>query len=182
MIHSEEQIAYLQQAAAELKDYLFSAVLSWPLGGRPVDQRALGLDTLTLGNVLLIKRRLQNQPEAAQICQSIADVRAQWLENWRRKAGAEYGVEFRLWKNYLADLTDGGNPAPTAFIYHLRRRTILELLDADAAAGLVEKTALKALDERFKNLTRAGDFVWELELKDCFPTPPFWFLYRSISH
>jgi len=180
-----EQLDLLSTQLDEIKPYLLSPELFWPLGS------ALGGNTrLTLGNMLLNLQGLQaRQGELAPAQQT----RLQRLEaNWdayqvkwgsaiAKKALRELGARLNLWRGYLTDLAEGlGNRLHYAS--EVRNRVLFELLiPLGAPQDEVESlhAAMDSLDRRFRSASTAASFVWDPAYEAGFPAERFEMLYRE---
>lgn len=167
----------LERMLEDLEPYLLSNTTFWPLGGA-------GLPQLSLGQYLLVTRRLTNHKEAHE---TVAKAEAT-LENWRsaaaRKAEHELPQRVRLWRDHLADLEVGTGRAP--FASDVTQRVIVELLIerypeiAHSVAGL----ELRTLDATLRAMWRPGPALWP-EHADEFPASTFWYLYgapEAVTH
>ncbi|MBE0697067.1 MAG: hypothetical protein IH586_09100, partial [Anaerolineaceae bacterium] len=124
----------------------------------------------------------QQVNELAQINKRIAQVREEWLANWRIKEEKEIAMRLNLWQQYLRDLRKDPRQYAPFYAREVRLRVILELLDG--AQGKNEhKEQLQMLDQVLRGLSEPGPFIWEAEIADGFPRQRFWFLYVAIvSH
>jgi hypothetical protein len=181
--------AFLSAAAADLKSYLLSPQLYWPVSVA-VSVGAGDISRLSLGNVLLILRRVQavewddeRKKELDAIEKNIDAVHQQWRSNWQQKAAKEYSARLKLWAGYLNELFDDRRRAGTGYSSSVRWRAILHLLQPDMpGTNGPEVELLNALDRRLRLITDSGTFVWEPELQPGFPQDEFWYLYVTIKN
>lgn len=103
----EQDLHFLEVAIPELKDYLLSDILFWPLGAKQ--------PRLTIGGLLLAQRRLRAQHLGVQFHPKIAALREKWHAAWERKAAKEVNARLDLWRNYLNDYRS--NPESHAINY-----------------------------------------------------------------
>lgn len=180
-------LLFISEAVKDLRAYVLSKDLFWPLQRKTRTAIAGQLPQLTLGNLAVSQARLRAlelpEPQAdeyARVSAQIAEVRAEWLSNWRIKEEQEIGSRLKLWQEYLRDLR--GDPCQHApyFAREVRNRVILELMDAASGQnGAAEQLAM--LDQILRGLSQPGPFVWEGDYSSGFPTERFWFLYLSIK-
>jgi hypothetical protein len=174
-----QDFEYWRSAVTELKSYLLSEQLFWPLtGGRGSQPR------LTLGGLLLAQARLQARPltqgEAAELGGlegQVATQAARWRSAWERKAAWEFQSRLKQWGNYLDEYR--ANQSQAAYYpQEVALRTMLHLLETEAGEldrGSVQ--LLAAYDELLRALFIPGDFVWEDELRSAFEPSTYWYLY-----
>jgi hypothetical protein len=169
----EQDHQFLTEALPQLRDYLLSNELYWPLGGT--------LPRLTSGAVLLTLARLSAlQPEkAAQFHPQVARLRAQWRTAWEQKIAREMANRLRLWSNFLSDYREAPEQYADAYPHESRGRAILQIL-LDELPNAPEKSALADLDVFLKIRLVPGDFLWEPGLRAAFQPEKFWFLYGKL--
>ena len=173
-------LVFLTAALPDLRDYILSAELYWPLRPERGVGGGLRLPQLTIGNLLLSMARLAgtSTPEIEQI----QALRAEWLSNWRRKAAREYESRLNLWQRYLLELRESAGRQPASYTSEVRNRAILQLLRSETGEelpGHIDEQ-LAGLDAILRGITREGLFIWEPELQAAFPQPEFWFLYVTF--
>jgi len=180
-----QQLELLSNQLDELKTYLLSPELFWPLGGRITES-----PRLTLGNLLftlhaLKARRLQMEPSLqtrlAKYESSWGSARVKWAAAISKKALQEMGARANLWRGYLGDLSEGlGNRLHYAT--EVRNRVLFELLlplpARDEEYGRL-LAAMRSLDTRFASISAPGAFVWDEEFAAAFPKEQFDALYRE---
>lgn len=174
----------LRTAAEDLKNYLLSNELYWPLPG--ISPSGLStLQRLTPGIVRLAQRRLcalpltpQDQRRLDILQPEIESTIEHWRTAWRSKAAREFTARRRLWQDYLQDLAIERGKFMPAYEFSVQWRVILSLI-ADEAAGIsgVETAQLAGLDQQLRTLSHPGPFVWREELQNAFPRTEFWYLY-----
>lgn len=178
----------LQKGTAELKDYLLSQELYWPLNVGPAGSSA-GLPQFTLGNLVLCQERLsavawppEKQAELQALNQQVDDLHNQWRVTWSRKAKREYSARFKLWMNYLQDVINESGKRGAGYANEVRWRVILDLLAADIQEPLeMERETISNLDIRLRTITLPGEFLWEPEVEPAFPRGPYWYLYVKFK-
>ncbi len=177
--------AYLKAAVADLEEYLLSPQLYWPLSlrGRGADG---GIDQLTIGNLLLIQKRLQALPPDQQgdletLSERVQATHEHWPANWSRKTEQEFTGRLRLWQNYLNDLFKDTGRYASGYPNAARWRAILHLIKADVEnLEPSENDLMVLLDRRLRVVSVPGTFVWQPEVQSSFPVEPYWFLYIAI--
>lgn len=177
MDFTPRETAYLQAGVPELKEYLLSRQIYWPVSARGYD-----LPRLTLGGLLLASRRLAavGAPVESLVTQMEA-VRSGWRVAWENKAQLEFKARFRLWKNYLMETRQDPEEHAGAYPHEVRYRVMLQLLDGELPVHPEEDQALSALDKVLRSLLAPGPFVWESELQEAFPSGVYWYLYGKLS-
>ncbi|MEJ2013166.1 MAG: hypothetical protein P8X64_13200 [Anaerolineales bacterium] len=180
-----DQLDLLSVQLDELKAYLLSPELFWPLGGRLGDT-----PRLTLGNLLINLRTLQARSEnlAPPLQNRLARLESSWQrsrEEWAaaisKKALQEMGARLNLWRGYLEDLDEGlGNRLNYAT--EVRNRVLFELLASlppkDEEYENLRK-AMRSLDERFASVSSPAPFTWNSAYSKAFPKDRFPALYRK---
>ncbi|GAB4483307.1 MAG: hypothetical protein OHK0031_06500 [Anaerolineales bacterium] len=166
MSNSDE--TFLNEALPQLKEYLLSGELYWPLGGT--------LPRLTPGALLLALRRLSvSQPSAAEEArQKLETLTGQWRSAWEKKIAQETANRLRLWSAFLSECEETTSRENASYAGEIRGRVILQLLG-------YASPELAALDARLRRLFAPGNFVWEAPLTAGFPQTDFWFLYGSLK-
>ena len=168
----------------ELKPYLLSPELFWPLGGRISET-----PRLTLGNLLYNLRAIQAhesqlepalQARFSQLRTSWDGSQSKWLAAISKKALQELSARLNLWRGYLGDLSEGlGNRLD--YKTEVRNRVLFELLVPFAGQDepfneLV--ASMRDLDALFASMSVSSPFVWDDAYSDAFPQAQFGMLYR----
>lgn len=166
----EQDQAYFEAALSTLKKYLLSDILFYPLTG--------SLPRLTLGGLLLAKRRLEAGNHAPHLTRKLAAVKEKWRAAWIKKAAAELDARLTLWRNYLNDLQNDPEEYATDYPREVRWRVMIALLVDEAEQTPPE---LAALDQSLRVKLRASEFVWDDSLKSEFDREKFWFLYGNLG-
>lgn len=161
----------LERMAEDLEPYLLSHATFWPLGGP-------GLPQLSLGQYLLVTRRLASVEEANESLAAAEQTLAHWHTAAAGKAQHELPQRVRLWRDHLADLEIGTGRAQ--FANDVTQRVIIELLIERFPELAHEAAALElpALDSTLRGLWRQGPALWP-DHQDAFPQHPFWYLYGA---
>ena len=160
---------YIETALPELKNYLLSDILFYPLMGQ--------LPRLTIGGLLLAQRRLRAGNLGTHLDLKLATLRDKWRAAWEKKSAQEMDARLTLWRNYLSDYrTDPENYA-TDYRHEVRWRVMLELL-----AKEVDQipTEIGVLDELLHVKFIKGKFLWDKNLQNQFAQDKFWFLYGKL--
>jgi hypothetical protein len=177
---------YAESSLNELKEYLLSSTLFWPLSLRDLNkEEQSSIPKLTPGNLYLCLRKINTYEFAPELMVGVKDIEERiilmlndWQSSWKNKAQLEYPLRINMWESYLSELKR--NPALNkgTFSYQVRNRMILDLLEEELkVAKKNEIENIKYLDESLKNLVRDGDFIWEFDLTRGFPKNPYWYLY-----
>lgn len=187
MVSVEHDLGYLRVLSGELKDYLLSDHLFWPLESGPFFM-GMRYPSLTLGGLLLALARARAyalDPERgallARLERQIEAVRTRWRAAWERKAAREFPSRLNQWRNYLAEYRD--NPEAHADYYpqEVKIRAMLTLLQAEVDRPRAEDLELlRSLDHLLRAALTPGDFVWESGLSPGFPPESYWYLYGVL--
>jgi hypothetical protein len=184
----ENDLAFLQASAPVLEEYLLSDLLYYPVTGLRGRQLSGDTTRLTLGNLLLSKKRLSSvtlpadtSAQFSDLTRQIDQVQGQWRSRWDVKIQQEIPNRLMLWKNYLSEWGEGSKSRSGDYPYNVRLRVILELLLKETDALLVqEKALLHSLDQRLKGKGESGNFVWDETFTTGFPSEEFWYLYMQF--
>lgn len=179
----EHDWEFLHKGTADLKEYLLSQELYWPLSTGP------GTPQFTLGNLLLAQARLsavawppERQAELQALNETVEGLHKQWQVTWSRKAKREYSARYKLWMNYLQEVFAETGRHSAGYASEVRWRAILDLLEPDITEPLeVERQGLASLDGRLRTITHPGPFLWEPEVEPAFPRSSFWYLYIAFK-
>ncbi len=179
MASAAADLAYLRAGVPELKDYLLSDHLFWPLTG--------SLPRLTVGGLLIAQARSNawrlsaaQQSELTRLEARLKKVQSRWRSSWERKANWEYGSRLNQWRNYLEDYR-GDRAGHTAYYpQEVKLRVMVELLETQIATSKDSKLRA-SLDSLLRKVFIAGTFVWESELENGFPQSPYWYLYGGLA-
>jgi len=165
---------YLKTGVPELKDFLLSSEVFWPLGG--------DLPQLTIGGILFALTRLSAiQPtEAQKIKLEVDSLKEKWRSAWERKASREVQNRLRLWSEFLVDYRNASRQNADWYTNEVRWRAMLALLLKEAPSS-PEAATLDALDESLRAGFLHGEFIWDKELRPVFPEKDFWFLYGKLK-
>jgi hypothetical protein len=170
--------AYLRAGIPELKQYLLSKEIYWPLTTREYQ-----LPRLTIGCVLLARTRLQGfNQDNDQYFPQLESLRTSWRVAWEKKAGREYKARLELWKNYLMDYQLAPEQQADAYQHEVRLRTMLHLLSEELTDQPAEGSVLFQLDRVLSSALIRSDFIWENELKKVFPAEVYWYLYGKLKN
>ncbi len=183
MKRNEYESNYLAEGLEQLKPYLLSGELFWNLGlGKP--KGLPPYPQMTLGNLLFSAQVLTGEAgkDAANLLAKLWGMRDEWAGAWAKKAGKEYEYRLKQWARAIEEFQNAGRVSPAALSTEVRTRVLLELVRDQVELDELERLASPlSLDALFKQLTRAGDFVWDEELTADFDKGRFWFLYRQPS-
>ncbi len=170
MTTPQKDLLYLQTSLPELKNYLFSDILYYPLDKK--------LPRLTIGGILLSQRRLGDAKTATNLTQKLATVKSAWRAAWTKKATRELDARLRLWRNYLNDYRNNPEEYAADYPREIRWRVMIELLSSEVDKIPAE---IAALDQLLRTKFISGEFTWGKSLKKQFPEDKFWFLYGKMK-
>ncbi|MBT3323427.1 MAG: hypothetical protein HN392_14165 [Anaerolineae bacterium] len=169
MPSSEKDLLYIQTSLPELKKYLLSEILYYPLTG--------SLPRLTVGGLLLAQHRVGEEKLGTSLAQKLATVKTSWRVAWTQKSTRELEARLRLWRNYLNDYRNKPEEYIADYPHEIRLRVMIELLSAEADQIPDEITIL---DKLLRANFLSGEFIWDERLEAQFPEDRFWFLYGKL--
>lgn len=193
MPSTEYDLRYFEAGTDELKSYLLSKELFWPLG-LPSPTGEEPYPRLTLGNLMLSQTRLlarkdagalnvAQESERTRLENEIESLHKEWRTAWEKKAGSEFSSRLRQWKDYLAEIVDAPSSHSGYYSSQVRLRVILEILKDHLGAELpAELSLLPKLDTRLRAVFKPGSFLWDEEIISGFPEAEYWFLYGGLGH
>ena len=174
-------------SVAELRDYLLSENLYWPLQSK-VFSRQPNKAIMTIGAVLLAME--QARTLALTISQSLeldrveADLIAQrtsWRSAWENKAQEEFHARLRRWGQYQEDFYRMEENYSPDYCYEVRWRVVLELLITDLNyLTTSDKERLRELDQQLWTILIPGEFIWDSILSSGFPRERYWYLWGNL--
>lgn len=175
-----KDLNFLEISIEEIKDYLFSQQLYWPVGSGA---------RLTLGSLLFSRIKLNSYPLSAELQKAFEDysskideIREKWRTNWNKKAKREYSARFVLWSNYMIDLLDDVGQHSFSYGHDVRWRVLLEILGREFQPHPIpELDRLAVFDQNLRSITSPGLFFWDDELSKSFPIENYWYLYVSFQ-
>ena len=160
---------YIETALPELKNYLLSDILYYPLLGK--------LPRLTIGGLLLTQKRLEAGTGGTHLYPKLAAVKEKWRAAWAKKSARELEARLTLWRNYLNDYRGDPKNYATDYEHEVRWRVIMELLSAEVDQVPAE---IAVLDQLLRVKFISGKFIWDENLQSQFPEDDFWFLYGKL--
>jgi hypothetical protein len=186
MSDSNYDLGYLRASLDELKAYLLSKELFWPVS-TPRGFRSFPM--LTIGNLLLSIKKIkassntgqlspEQRTEYAQLARKVDEIHHQWTAAWEAKSIWEFGSRLRQWGNYLNELINKEETHAVYYSSEVRVRVLLELLGEYASTA--DQEALAQLDEMLRAKLKFSDFIWSTELQPEFLHQDYWFLYGKI--
>lgn len=187
MQSAEYDLVYLQDAVAQLEEYLLTNILYYPIGIKP-PKGFPSYPKLTLGGILLARTRASvlavsstEKKEYNNLEENVSSIKNHWLVKWQEKAAKEFQARLTLWRNYLEDYRKNPSSEFDRYSYEVRRRVQLELLKHETGPiKLAYIELLENLDLILKSLIIPGDFIWDIDLQTGFEYDPFWYLYGQI--
>lgn len=175
MEETDQDLRYLTSGLEDLPQYLSSNNLFWPLGQISTP--------LTIGNLLFSLRRLLSNSRdeaAAQVLgRRLDQVRSANRALFQKKEQEEVSARVREWQNSVEDWQENGVDLPSLHT-EMRNRVVLELLLSDLERVEIKTNLqIEGADQRFMEMTEAGEFISEKDLEKGFPQEPFWYLWRQ---
>ena len=188
MASADSDLNYIKAGLEEIEAYLASKEIYWPIGitaliGQPPYPQ------LTLDSILLAMTRLKARslnPEQTGLFLKLEGKLDEILNNraaaWSKKASALYRARLNLWKSYLNDYRADPEGNRDRYAYEVTRRVLLELLDPFSEEhSQAEIDLLSSMDAIVKASFLPGEFIWEAELAEAFPSPRYWYLYGRLK-
>ena len=182
----EYEINFLQVGLKELKSYLLSSEIYWPVGIRP-PHGTRAYPQMTLGWLLLFQLKLRGvtstyQRTVAEIDLGLDRSRNKWMVAWQNKAMREFQTRLRLWTSFVNEFRSNPEGNLDRYTYEIQKRTMLDLLSGQAETVSEEESALlRGTDLVLRNLLPPGEFVWDEIYRAGFPQVDFWYLYRDLT-
>jgi hypothetical protein len=185
----DHNLKYVTANLSELKDYLLSKELFWPLNlssapGNPPYPK------LTPGNLLLSLARLKafdegeimdaaQNSELTRLEMEFDTLKRKWLVAWEKKVDREFTSRLRQWGHYLKEVA--GNPDNHTPYYRneVCLRVLLELLLDEL--GEDSHPELTALDTVLRAKFKGGEFLWDEDLAEGFLQEKYWFLWGDVA-
>ncbi len=172
-----KETAYLQAGIPDLKDYLLSEELYWP-----ITARGLQLPRLTIGGLLLSQKRLAGAGQhLPSLDAQLESIRSGRLAAWEHKARREFKARFGLWQNYIADYQHAPEQHAEAYPQEVRYRVMLHLLREELSGEPEEQQALAQLDSLLRNALVPTEFIWGGGIQGAFPAEVYWYLYGNLK-
>ena len=165
----KQDLLFLEKSLPELKNYLLSDILYYPLMGK--------LPRLTIGGLLLTQRRLEAGNLGTHLDPKLATVKTKWRAAWAKKTARELEARLTLWRNYLNDYRADPENHTADYAHEIRWRVIMELLSAEVDQIPAE---IAVLDQLLRTKFIPGKFIWDENLQSQFPEDKFWFLYGKL--
>lgn len=166
-MQAKEQLTFLKDGLAGLKDYLLSDELFWHVGGS---------QQLTPGNLLFALAYLKGAGQASTAeARQLADLQTEWRKAWEKKTQREFDARLRQWTLFLDEWREQPRRQVDYYATEVRLRALLELLAETAE----QRAQLAGPDAQLRSLTIPADFVWQAEAQGAFPADQYWFLYRQ---
>ncbi|OGO29754.1 MAG: hypothetical protein A2Z16_14775 [Chloroflexi bacterium RBG_16_54_18] len=181
------QLDFIQAGVEQLKDYLFSDLIYWPIGIRAVSGHT-AYPQLTLGTLILFLHQAEplsidskSKTELSGYKNDIELIRTSWQAHWRRKSQAEFIARIKLWRDFLQEYRKDPEGNFDRYEYEVTRRVMLEWLGQESPSlKRPELEMLESLDLLLKSLFVHGAFIWGQNLKSEFPEEVFWYLYGKL--
>jgi hypothetical protein len=182
-------LKYAAASLSELKTYLLSKELFWPLRLKPTPGKPSAAK-LTPGNLLLSFARLnayrhskkidpRQKSELLKLERDFDALRGKWAVAWEKKVTHEFTSRLRQWQLYLNEVARDANTHAPYYPAEVRLRVLLELLQDNLREA--PEGDLSTLDEELRSQFTPGDFIWDADLAGGFPQDKYWFLSGNIG-
>ena len=184
---SSYELRFIQAGVDELKDYLLSDQIYWPVKIRATSGKP-AYPPLTLGTLELFLHQAQAlaadtelRSEVNRINSEILAIRSRWEVHCEQKAGTEFRARIKLWRDFLEEYRRDPEGNYDRYSFEVSRRAMLLWLQ-QAATGLpaAELQLLENLDRFHLSIFKPGAFIWDEELQNGFPKDIYWFLYGNL--
>ncbi len=180
---------YIASSLGELKTYLLSKELFWPLRLKPSPGKP-STAKLTPGNLLLSfailnstrqarKMDAKQENELSKLERDFDTLKSKWAVAWDKKVTHEFTSRLRQWRLYLNEVERDTKAHAPYYTTEVRLRVILELL-RDYLAETPEAD-LSTLDDELRSHFTPGDFIWDTNLADGFPQEKYWHLWGKLK-
>ena len=185
----DHNLKYVTANLSELKDYLLSKELFWPLNlssapGNPPYPK------LTPGNLLLSLARLKafdegeimdaaQNSELTRLEMEFDTLKRKWAVAWEKKVDIEFTSRLRQWGHYLKEVAGNSDNHTPYYRNEVRLRVLLELLLDEL--GEDSHPELTALDTVLRAKLKGGEFFWDEELAGGFSKEEYWFLWGDVA-
>jgi len=180
---------YVAVSLGELKTYLLSKELFWPLRLKPAPGKP-SVAKLTPGNLLFSFACLdatrqaktlapRRESELQKLEGEFNTLRKKWAVAWEKKATSEFTSRLRQWRLYLNEVERDTKTHAPYYPTEVRLRVLLELLQDNLID--TPETDLTALDDDLRSHFTPGDFIWDADLSGGFSQEKYWFLRGDIE-
>ena len=180
---------YVAVSLIELKTYLLSKELFWPLRLKPSPGKP-SVAKLTPGNLLLSFARMnatrqaktldpRQESELQKLEGEFDTIRSKWAVAWEKKATHEFTSRLRQWRLYLNEVEHDMKTNAPYYATEVRLRVILELLRDYLTE--IPQTDLSALDDELRSHFTPSDFIWDADLAGGFSRERYWFLWGTLK-
>ena len=171
MITPAQRKGFVLQCLPELKDYLLSKVLYWPMGNHN--------HPLTPGNLLLeiMLLSIDDSVIANNLSVQLNEVTKAWRSKWTERCTQEKIARTRSWAEVAEEqkeLTDA------TYRNDIRNRAIISLLQYQPGVASDTNT-LNNLDAKIKKCLVPGPYVWQEQYSSLFEPHTYWFLYQTVN-
>jgi hypothetical protein len=172
----------------EMKDYLLSKEVFWPLSRRVRAQ----IPNLTIGNLLLTLDELQAQrqdmsPKQAsshtQLELQMHKVQSKWPVAMEMKSVREMHNRLNLWRAFITDIENRSDTGEN-YRYEVRQRVIFaRLREVNQKVPEVDSylEEMSQLDKRLQGFFVRDEFIWDAKLQGRYPRSHYWYLYGYIQ-
>jgi len=181
-------LTIVEAVAADLKPYLLSDALYWPLhtshpGRTPLPNGTLGAMLMLLHQLDCLRASL-SPDQAYRLEQATSRAEAElghWAAQAEAKASLEARARARAWHTYAAEAETTPDQAADDYPQQARGRTILALLQVRFSGvfrGASFTGQVTLADQRLREITWPAPFVLDPALEPAYPAEHYWWLYR----
>jgi len=178
---------YVERGLEMLESYLLADSAYWPMNTQaPLGEPAYPMLTLeglklSLLRMSAFRGRLVYEYQTQKLTSELEAVRKRWAVAWEKKAQGAYRARLTMWGNYIEEYRDLPEAHADRYIYEVRLRAFLSILEQDV--GTFETNAraqLSVMDTYLNSVLVRGKFIWDDNYRASFPAEEYWYLYGLL--
>lgn len=168
----DDDLRFILAAAEELKQYLESSVIFWPLRG--------GLNPLTPANLTFAQYRLGDLNGVA-VRNALNSINASINTHpirWEKRIEDELPIRVNQFASLVEDILEYGDIDATydnSISVRVKITLLLQVKLNPVEPALLNR--LSALDRTLESKLKPGNFIWDASLQEKFPPEMFGYLY-----
>ncbi len=182
-----QDVEIAETMAAEMRTYVLSEVLFWPLSPGHMPRLTLGGYLMRQHRLLLLRDQLTaaERERLSAAMDAYEAVAGEWVVRIEQKGHQELDARLRQWTEYLRDLREERQArAPAYYASAVEARAMIAALLDQLGVPPFRLEArvtqeLDLLDRRLRAGFQAGPFVWPDGWQPAYPPESFWWLYGS---
>jgi len=179
---------YVERGLELVQDYLLSEAAYWPvdfqppIGEPPYPLLTLESLLLSMHRMLALQGNLLEEVQTTKLSLALDAIHDRWRVAWEKKAIRACQARFRMWCTYLEEFIEHPEAHADRYVYEVRLRVFLALLEEDCVKIESLKESLSGLDTYLRTVLIPGKFIWADELQKGFPVENFWYLYGTLPN